>query len=68
MIKRNEDRYIVLEHKSYPGLTVGSYSQKPGTIFYSSQWTFSEEDLRNAIAEKRCKLLKPKKVKENDSK
>lgn len=68
MIKKNEDRYIVLENKNYPGLTVGSYLQKPGVIFYESQWTFGEEALRNALAEKRCKLLKPKKVKENDSK
>ena len=70
MMKKKEEKYIVLEHDNYGGLTVGSYSRKPGTIFYRSQWKGKEASLKKALASNRCELFKEKKKKEtkNDSK
>lgn len=70
MKKLDGNKYKVLECKGHSGLTVGSYSRKPGYIFLESEWNFGEAALRKALAGKRCVLLKPKKKKEekDDSK
>lgn len=53
----SKEKYIVLETEQNKGLTVGSYSLPAGTIFTREQWSFGEELLKTAIAEKRCKLV-----------
>jgi hypothetical protein len=67
MIKKDDEKYKVLEHKDFGGLTVGSYSLRPGTIFSRSQWKGKEESLKKALANKRCVLVKPKKKKETEN-
>ena len=63
----DDRKFEVLEHEKKSGLTVGSYSRKPGFIFRESDWTGSRESLKAALENKRCKEIFGKSEK-NDSK
>lgn len=52
-----DEKYIVLDCKGFTGLTVGSYSRKPGYVFYRKEWNFGDDSLNAAIAVGRCKLV-----------
>lgn len=47
-------QFKVIEHKKRSGLTVGSFSRKPGYIFTEKEWPGDSESLKAAIENKRC--------------
>lgn len=54
-------KFKVIENRNHSGLTVGSYSRKPGYIFIEKQWNGNSESLEIAIENKRCVEIKEKK-------
>lgn len=54
----SKEVYEVLEVKGKPGLTVGNRVLKPGQRFNESDWPYDKENLKAALENKRCKVVK----------